>query len=280
MHRLITACLALAALPAFADLTMVSTAVSAGTSREVTLSVRGSKAFFELKQEGTEPRTMVRDGDAKKMYIVNHQRKQLVVVTEQDSEQLKAQQEQLQAQLKAQLSKLPPEQRARLEASMLPQATPPKAAAWTYEKKKSPARKVAGFSCQDYVVKRDGQVNGEACYAQWKDAGMTAAEFKATLERAMPRMAGEPSTWDMEGQESAPGFPVHRVFVDEQGKVKTETTLKSLTKTAVAAEKFELPKDYELKEMGAMMPGGRPGRPMPGMMPGAMPTPAPAPAKP
>lgn len=278
MHRLAAACLALAAFPAFADLTMVSTAVSAGTSREVTLSVRGAKAFFELRQDGAEPRTMLRDGDAKKMYIVNHQRKQLVVVTEQDSEQLKAQQEQFKAQLQAQLSKLPPEQRARLEASMLPPgAMPPaKASTWAYEKKKGAARKVAGFSCQDYVVKRDGQLNGEACYAQWKDAGFSAAEFKATLERAMPRMAGEPSTWDMEGQESAPGFPVHRTFVDEQGKVKTETTLKSLTKTALGAEKFELPKDYELKEMGAAMPGARPGgRPMP-----TTPMPAPVPAKP
>lgn len=276
MHRLAAACLALVAFPALADLTMVSTAVSAGTSREVTLSVRGSKAFFELRQDGAEPRTMLRDGDAKKLYLVNHQRKQLVVVTEQDSEQLKAQQEQLKAQLQAQLAKLPPEQRARLEASMLPQAPAPKASTWTFEKKKGPARKVAGFSCQDYVVKRDGQLNGEACYAPWKDAGFTAEEFKATLARAMPRMAGEPSTWDMEGQESAPGFPVHRTFLDEQGKVKTETTLKSLTKTALGAERFELPKDYQVKDMGGMVPGGRPGgRPVP-----TLPRPAPVPAKP
>ena len=43
---------------------------------------------------------------------------------------------------------------------------------------------------------------------------------------------------------------------------KAETTLKSLSKTAVAAENFELPKDYAQKTMAESRgpPGGPPGK--------------------
>ncbi len=253
MHRLALLSACLVARAAFADLTMVSTSVSGGVTREITVSVRGPKAFFELRQEGAEPRTLLRDGEAKKLYMVNHGKKELVVVTEQDSQELQANQAMIKAQMEAQLARLPPEQRARLEAAMAPMAAAPKPSSWTYEKKKGPSRKLAGFSCQDYVVKRDGKLDGEGCFASWKDAGLTAVEFKDTLAKAMPRMAGDVASAAFEGQETAPGFPVHRTFLDAEGQLKTETTLKSLTKSALGAERFELPKDYVLKDMADAM---------------------------
>jgi len=136
---------------------------------------------------------------------------------------------------------------------------------------KSAARKVNGFPCQDYAIKRDGAAYGEGCFMAWKDAGLTADDFKNTMLRAMPTAATiGPMGHAFEQQSNAPGFPVYRKVVDEKGEVTSESTLKTLSKTALDASKFELPKGYEEKSMSSAMPGMRP--PPPG-------APAPAPGK-
>jgi len=170
------------------------------------------------------------------------------VIPEQDSKQVEEKQAEFKAQLQAQLSRMTPEQRARMEPGMLAQADgkPP---AYTYEKKKTPARKISGFACQDYGLKRDGQAAGEACFATWKDMGISAEEFKATMLKAMPNTPGSPMSQGFEAAENAPGFPVWRTHVNGAGVVTAETTVKSLSRTALAAENFELPRGYTERSM-------------------------------
>lgn len=251
-------CLSTAAL---ADLTLVNEAVTGGKTRTVTLSAKGSKAYFEMKEADGPSRTMVRDGDAKKLYVIDHVKKVVLVVTEEDSKQVEEKQAALRAQMQAQLAKMPAEQRARMEATMLP-PTDAKPPVFSYEKKKTPARKIAGYSCQDYAIKRDGQLSGEGCFTSWKDLGLTAEEFKTTMLKAMPNMAGNPmGQAAFEATESAPGYPVWRTHFNAEGQVTTQTTLKSIAKSAVAAENFELPKDYAVKSMAeAMGPPPRPAK--------------------
>ncbi|MGV3623545.1 MAG: DUF4412 domain-containing protein [Archangium sp.] len=252
MRKLLVAFVFCLASAAWADMTMVSEVTSSGRpSRTVTLSVKGPLALFEFN-DGAATRTMLRDGGAKKMYAINHEKKELVVITEEDGRELEARQEAFRAQLKAQLEKLPPEQRARMEATMLgPQTTgTAKAPSFTYEKKKTAVRKVNGFSCQDYVVKREGVEDGEGCFATWKDIGMTAEDFKKTMEGAMPNSSSQNMmTQVFDAQAAAPGFPVWRQRLDRDGN-KTESVVKSFTKTSLAAEKFVLPKGYAQKSMG------------------------------
>lgn len=276
---LISASLSFAAAPP-QELTLINESTSGGKNRVVTLSLKGSKAYFEMAEEGAPPRVMLRDMDQKKMWLVNDEKKLLIVVTEDDSKALEARQEQFRAQMKAQLEKMPPEQRARMEATMLGgQTDPSKPSNFTYEKKKTPARKIAGFACEDYTVKRDGQLHGEGCYATWKTVGITAEEFKNVMLKSMPSSAAAgPMMQAFEAHNAAPGLPIERVVFDAKGNVTHSTTLKSFTKTALPAAKFELPKGYTEKPMaeGMMRPPGAPG---PGpQQPG--PTPAPAPARP
>ena len=236
-------------------------AIAGGKKRTVTLSAKGARAFFEMKEADGPTRTMVRDGEAKKMFIIDHVKKVVMVITEEDSKQVEEKQASLRAQLQAQLAKMPAEQRARMEATMLP-PTDVKPPVFAYEKNKTPARKISGYSCQDYTIKRDGQASGDGCFTSWKDIGITVDEFKTTMLKAMPTMAGNPmGQAAFEASDSAPGFPVWRTHLNAQGQVTTETTLKSIAKTAVAAENFELPKDYAVKSMAeAMGPPPRPAK--------------------
>jgi len=255
--RLVLFASLLASTAALADLTLVNEAVAGGKTRHVTLSVKATKTFFEMKETDGPTRTMLRDADAKKLFIIDHDKKVVLIITEQDSKQAEARQAALKAQLQAQLDKMPPEQRARMESSMAGQLEG-KLPTYTYEKKKTPARKVSGFSCQDYLIKRDGQAAGEGCFASWKDVGISADEFKSIMLNAMPKTPGNQMAQGLEAAEGAPGFPVWRQHVGGDGQVMAETTLKSLSKTALGAEKFELPKDYAQKSMADAMPGNRP----------------------
>lgn len=250
MHRLFTACILLLSTAALADITLVNEVIAQGKTRTVTLSTKGTKAYFEVKEADGPTRTMLRDGEAKKLFIIDHAKKLVMVITEEDSKKIEEKQAEFRAQMQAQLSKMTPEQRARVESTMLSSADG-KAPVYTYEKKKTPARKLAGFACQDYAIKRDGQPAGEACFANWKDVGITAAEFKATMLKAIP--TGSSPMAQAFDTNDAPGIPTWRSHVNAAGEVTTETTLKSISKNALPGENFELPKDYPQKSMANSM---------------------------
>lgn len=237
---------------ALADLTLVNETVAMGKTRTVTLSAKGTKALFELKEADAPTRTMLRDGEQKKLFIVDHPKKTVLVITEQDSKQQEEKQAMLRAQLQAQLAKMPPEQRARMESGLLAQVDP-KPIAFTYEKKKTPPRKVGGYSCQDYTIKREGQPSGEGCFASWKDLGIGADEFKNVMLKAIPSQMNAMGASAFEAGDAAPGYPVWRTHVNAEGQVTSEVTLKSFSKSAVAATHFELPKDYAQKSMAESM---------------------------
>lgn len=273
MRHLVTALVCCLAPAAWADLTMISEISSASRpTRNVTLSVKGPMVLFELL-DGPQARTMLRDGTAKKMYAISHEKKEITVITETDSRELEARQQAFRAQLKAQLEKMPPEQRARMEATMLgPDALGDgKTPVFTYEKKKTPERKVGEFTCQDYVVKRDGREDGEGCFTAWKELGITSKDFKLQVASAMPSSSSQSMMAYVFDEDAAPGFPVYRLRFDRDGG-KTESTVKSFSKTSLAAEKFVLPKGYRERAMGEALKAQPAPQPQ-----GGSPMPAPAP---
>ena len=264
MRRLSISVVLFLSTAALADLTMVSETIAGGKTRTVTLSAKSNKAYFEMKEAEGPMRVMLRDGEAKKLYLVDHAKKTVVVITEQDSKDTEARQAAFRAQMQAQLARMPPEQRKHVEATMLAQGVTPegKPAVLTYEKKKAPSRKVSGFSCEDYQIKRDGKLSGEGCYASWKVVGITADDFKETMVKSMPSPGGgSPMGQAFEAEAAAPGFPVWRTTLDEQGAVVSESTVKSISKTAMSAESFEVPKGYTEKSMADAM-GGPPRPPV------------------
>lgn len=268
MHRALLSLVVLSSSLALADLTLVSDVTANGKTRTVTLSVKGSRAYFDVTEDGLS-RGMLRDTAQKKMWVLDHAKKAAIVVSEEDSKALEARQAQFRAQMKAQIEKLPAEQRARAEATMLAMTEPPKPASFTYEKKKGSTRKVSGISCDDYVVKREGKPAGEACFATWKAVGLEAETFRKTMLESMPTAAMSGMTQAFDASHNSPGFPLERTMLDANGTPSTHTVVKSVAKTALAAEKFEVPKDYVERVMKEAAPGGAPA-----------PTPPPPAAKP
>lgn len=218
MRRLVAAAILFLPTLAAADLTLVNEQVdSAGKTRTVSLSIKGRKTFFEVKENDGTTRTILRDGEAKKQFIIDHQAKSMMMLAEKDSS------EQKRAQIAAQHVK--------------------RAAVIVYEKKKSPARKVSGFVCEDYLIKRGGKLLGEGCFASWNITGLTEDDFKAVLRKAMPPGGGMMSQ-AYDPNSGPPGFAVWQVDIDDAGQVTLETTIRSLSTTAMAPANFELPKDY------------------------------------
>jgi hypothetical protein len=253
MRPLITALVLTAATAAFADITLVNEVTTGGKKRLVTLSVRGQKTFMSLEEEGKTPPTMLRDGTTRTMFIIDHAAKTVMKTVEPNEEELKQRQELFKKQMEQQLARMPPEQRKKLEERMFP-TEGQGAADVTYEKEKSPPRKVNGFTCEDYVIKREGQVAGGGCFAAWKEFGLTAQEYQTLFKTALPKGAfGGPGS-NLAGEHLAPGVAVYRKSVDPSGQVTSETTLKSLSKKALPAEKFEVPKDYTAKALPPMPP--------------------------
>lgn len=232
-------------LVAHADITLVNQLTSGGKTRLVTLSEKPGFAFFQVEEEGQPPRTMLRDQKGKKLFIVDHTKKRIIELTEEDSKAMEARQEQFKQQLRAQLDKMPPAQRARVEETMLG-GHEGKPAKYEFKKLGKPARKVNGFSCTDYTVLRDGKPMGESCFMPWKEVGLTPAQFKELMVQVLPtRLALAEQGIDLAAV--APGFAVERTTRNEQGEVVATMQLKSASKSAVSADHFELPKDYERK---------------------------------
>jgi Domain of unknown function (DUF4412) len=234
---------------ALADFTLVSESAFQGHKRTLTLSTLGTKAYFEMKDaDGSSDRVILRDAELKKMFIIDHAKKIIITVSDEESKALEAKQAAWRERMKAQLAKMPPERRAQIEAAMpLGDA---KTAPFTFEKKKGKPRKVNGFACEDYTIKREGKLYGEGCFAAWKAVGVTATELKANLERALPQGSAAVPGSAMEEWVDVPGFPVWRTHVGEAGAVVSETTVTSIVKTAVAAERFQVPQGYTEKTMG------------------------------
>lgn len=268
MRRPLTLVVLTFASLALADVTLVNETTTGGKKRTVTLSQKGDLAWFEIAEDGQPARTMLRDMKAKKLFIIDPVKKVVLEMTEADSKAMEARQEQFRAQMKAQLEHMSPEQRARVESTMMGQLDGKKPV-FTFKKTGAAARKVNGFTCTDYTMLRDGEASGEACFMPWKDSGLTSEQFKTLMVQALPSSAAMsgPAGQGIDAAAAAPGFPVARTTRNDKGEVVAQMELKSLAKTPVSADHFELPKDYERKSMSELMNKAPPPRPPPGAAP-------------
>lgn len=244
----------LSAGAALADLSSTSETVLPGKPVQVSsLSVKGNKALFEV-QEGATKRLMLRDAAQKTLFVINHDQKELVVMPDPKPKGDGPNNARFRAELAEQLAKLPPEKRARMEQTMLTeQPAGVKRPVTTWEKKATAPRTVSGFTCSDYVIKRDGVETGEGCFAAWKDMGVQVKDYIAAMRVALPAEA----QGEVEEISAAPGLVVWRVRTLPGGS-QSEMTLKTLSTAALPAAKFELPKGYAQRTLSEVLSRGLP----------------------
>lgn len=174
---------------ALADVTLSFDGTVDGKPGTTTLRFQGKRALIthEKKDDGRQA-VVLRDGEGKRTLVIDHATKSYTEFSDEAASAMKARAEAMRAQMAPQLANLPPEQRKKLEAMMAQQAAPAaaeaKKKAYTFEKKGG-TRKVLGKSCQTYVIKVDGVVDGEGCFIAWKDAGISRDALREQLKAAM-----------------------------------------------------------------------------------------------
>lgn len=245
---------------ALADVTLRFDGAVDGKPGTTTLQFQGKRALIthEKKDDGRQA-VVLRDGEGKRTLVIDHATKSYTEFSDEAASAMKARAEAMRAQLAPQLANLPPEQRQKLEAMMAQQAAPAaaeaKKKAYTFEKKGG-TRKVLGKSCQTYVIKVDGEVDGEGCFIAWRDAGISRDALREQLKAAMEGVpVGGQALDESFAHETSPGLPGWRKKVNAAGQVVTETTLTKLSTDSIPAATFEVPKGYTARTLPT---GGRP----------------------
>lgn len=264
MIRTCFAVVALLAPSALADVSFTFEGTTLGKAHTTTMQFKGKRALITMvgKDDGRNS-AVLRDGEGKRTLVFDHAGKAYVELSDAKAAEMKARAAASQEGLSAKVAGLPPDKRAQLEAMMpkAPGAAPAAPKKFTFEKK-GKSRKVAGYSCDDYVVKLNDAVDGEGCFIAWKDAGITREQLREQLLAAMEGLPGAGDSFDTAmTAEAGPGVPAWRKRVGPDGAVLSESTLKKLSTDSLAASVFEVPKGYTARTVG------RPGAPPPGMPP-------------
>jgi hypothetical protein len=179
-----------------------------------------------------QPRTTIFDGQ--RMLILDGKDK---TYSEMSLTDLQAQM----AKLEQMKNSLPPEARAQLENQ--------KAGPSYAFKRTSGGEKVAGISCENYQIVKDGQDSGTACLASWKASSVVTKDDLAPMKKLIESLKtmsklsagdlamGEFETW--------PGWPL--VMRAPDGHELSRVT--KIARAKLPAGDFAAPADYTKKSM-------------------------------
>lgn len=182
---------------------------------------------------------MIWDGESRKILYIEPREKQYSEITEGEAKAASAEAEKS-------LAQMPPEIRARLEEQM---GGSRKAAARPVVKwERTGKTDVAlGRSCDVYRQLLDGKLQGEACLIPFdalkiEATDLAALESFAQYMQALSPVGAQTAGWTE--LTKAPGFPVITWEV-EDGKRTEQFRATKVERTAVSAERFQVPAGFK-----------------------------------
>jgi hypothetical protein len=228
-----------------------------------TMSLDGKHLRMEGGDRGSS--SLVVDGPGKRQVVIDQARKTYMVITLDDMRHQRQRMAEARAQSEQRLKNMPPEERQHLEALMgkkVPFGPIGKAAVIKYEPMNA-RRTVAGFSCQMYRVVFDGKPRLEECVAPWSAGPVRKSDFAGLrpFMEEMSKAAGNFGDNYLEQLKKAPGFPITRAMLDENGARGVEEHLQSVTRGPIPPETFAVPDGYTKTEIPTMGAPGTPGAP-------------------
>jgi hypothetical protein len=227
-------------------------------------------------EAGGRTTVILLDAAAKRVVTLDESTKSYTEITEEDMSRMRGQMEGFRAQMQERMKSMPPEQRQKMEELMArggggvgAGAASKRQSDWAFEalgRKKT----VNGFSCEMYRVKVDGKPREEDCISPWS-AGLVKREDFAGLQKFGDEMVKEFGGGATRAGDAflrfdkAPGIPISRVPLDEDGKPGEEEQIKTIKRGEIAPTLFAVPAGFSKKEL-PFRPGGqagpsRPGRP-------------------
>lgn len=246
MKTLIPCALALVALPALAGtrVQLETTDLASNETRQTEMLLDATR--FRVN-DGASSMIFLTDGGRSRLLLLDKTRNEYTEMDQQTIDRLGEQMQGMAAEMDDMMKSLPPEQRAAMQQMMkgqMPQASAPRAAAWTVYTRKGSAT-VNGLRCTQYDGVKGGQKVAELCAAQPADLKLSAAdyqvfekmrEFMSGLTEAlkdMPMASASSSGFSERGFE---GFPVRRVRFRNGQPVEREELKSVSTATFTGAD--------------------------------------------
>jgi hypothetical protein len=262
--RYVFAALALAAaFPARAGVVLQF----ADADKKITTVEMEGKKLRSHSQDGQQHGgSAIFDGDKQVFYSLDDEKKTYHRMDEASGAAMATQMHDAMEKAKARMT---PEQRAQMEALVAnrqPHASnaAQKQHTWKFERE-SGGQKVAGYSCDNYRVLRDGKPHSEVCFVPWSAGGFSKSDFAALqemgrfFEKTFASMSGRHANgapqvrsgeWVTQFVENAPGFPAVMDRIDADGKRTQETRLVKIDRMSLAANRFSPPADYREASRG------------------------------
>jgi hypothetical protein len=255
----------------FKSLVVVLLAASSASAQGIVISMRemrGTQTSTTQMQfdathvrtevrQGADPVTVVFDGSAQVLRLINPVRKSYSELTQAEAQQMGQQLSTTLAMMQAQLAKLPPEQRKIMEDMLkgrggrglpgLPGADPSAAERTTYTR--TGTSKVGQWPCTTYDGLRGTEKVSEICAARGSDFGLTAADFQVTrqlsdfLRSLLPQVADDIALFGSAEEQGFSGFPVRRTTFSNGQPVST-TELIEVKREAIPESMFTVPAGF------------------------------------
>lgn len=197
------------------------------------------------------------------LYILNAQRKTYTALDRETAEQTADAMNDAKAKMREKLADMPPEQRAMMEKMLQQHGMGPNSsdsAPPTYDAIRTGASdEVAGYKCNVWTVKRDGQPWAQLCVVPYRNLP-SRDELQSLRSAIQPlldkfgRSFPDPYSDDPLRQDSALGTKLNGVpFVSRHyrnGQLETAATIVTMWRTIKVSEsQFEIPADYTRQEL-------------------------------
>ena len=191
------------------------------------------------------------------LYIIDDADKSYIVFDKATMEQVAKRLSEQMDRLKEQLAKLPPEQRAQLEQTMGGALGLDGKERTVEVKDTGKTDKVDGRSCRVWEVTRDGQLDEQLCVVQYtalpgkENFSAVFGQFSKVFEdmaKSVPMLSGMMAN-EFSAQVKINGFPVRQRNYEDGKLADEETLVKVWREEAIPASMFEVPANYQRKQM-------------------------------
>jgi hypothetical protein len=224
------------------------------------IEIEKTRMRAESDAAGGRKMTVVFDGGAQVLRIIDDSSKTYSEMSKADSDRLSGQMSGAMAQMQEQMKNMPPEARQRMEEMMKGRGMAPASEPIAY--RKVGTDKVGKWTCDKYEGTRGGAKVSEICTVSPVTLGFTAADFDVTRQMTeffgtlVPQGAEQMFRIGAAGANGFSGLPV-RTVAFSNGAPGATTEITEAGRQNIPDSTFAVPAGYTKRDM---MGGGRRGR--------------------
>jgi len=259
---------------AVAGVILTTKGSDAKSNEESTIYLDGNKMRVDSNRDPEHKTVFIYDGDKQMLITVDPQKKTFAEMT---PEKIKALTSDAQKKMQEGMAKMTPEQRKQMEAAMgqlnpeqrkrmqdmmggrtpSQDSSPETAEAPAKWERTGSEQTVAGNSCQGFKEIKGGKTRATGCYIPWSSSAITKADIAPLLKiQEFVKKAGWGGVARQRGLDelrNAPGFPGVWERIGEDGQGHDKSTLTSIKRTSISADKFQAPAGFTKAELPSGM---------------------------